>query len=227
MVVVIIRRLLLVLLLLPILSAAAGNRSILVLGDSLSAAYGIDQSAGWVALLRARLEQQKRGYRVINAGISGDTTHGGLTRLPAALERYHPEILIVELGGNDGLRGVPLAETRSNLAHIIDMAKRRGIQVLLIGVRLPPNYGAVFTERFQAMFHELARAEAIPLVPKLLAGVAEHPGLMQPDGIHPTAAAQPRLLANVWPQLKPLLLPAPHVPPMPAARHSPDPGRTP
>lgn len=220
-----IRRLLLVLLLLPTLPGGASDRSILVLGDSLSAAHGIDQDAGWVALLRSRLDQQGWGYRVVNASISGDTTQGGLTRLPAALDRHHPTILIVELGGNDGLRGIALAETRSNLAHIVHMAKRRGIRVLLIGVRLPPNYGAVFTKRFQALFHEVAQSTAIPLVPKLLAGVAEDWDLMQADGIHPTAAAQPRLLANVWPKLKPLLQPAPHAPPMPAAQHSPDPSQ--
>lgn len=223
--VVMIRRLLLVLLLLSALPAAASNRSILVFGDSLSAAHGIDQDAGWVALLRSRLDQQGWSYRVVNASISGDTTRGGLSRLPAALDRHHPAILIVELGGNDGLRGIPLAETRSNLAHIVRMAKHRDIRVLLIGVRLPPNYGAEFTERFQALFHEVARSAAIPLVPKLLAGVAEDRDFMQPDGIHPTAAAQPRLLANVWPKLKPLLQPAPHAPPRPAAQHSPDPSR--
>ena len=220
-----IRRLLLILLLLLALPAVASNRSILVLGDSLSAAHGIDQDAGWVALLRARLDQREWDYLVVNASISGDTTRGGLTRLPAALDRYQPEILIVELGGNDGLRGMPLTETRSNLVQIVRLAKDRGSRVLLVGVRLPPNYGAVFTERFQALFHAVARAEAVPLVPKLLAGVAENPDLMQPDGIHPTAAAQPRLLANVWPKLTPLLQPAPPAPPTPAARHSPDPSQ--
>lgn len=217
-----IRRLLIFLLLLLALPAVAGNRAILVLGDSLSAAHGIDQDAGWVALLRSRLDQQKWGYRVANASISGDTTHGGLTRLPAALDRYRPGLLIVELGGNDGLRGVPLRETRRNLSHIVEMAQERGIRVLLLGVRLPPNYGPVFTERFQAMYHDLAQQYDVPLVPRLLEEVATDPSLMQPDGIHPTAAAQPRLLANVWPQLKPLLRPAPHVPPTPAAQHSPD-----
>ncbi|EAR20244.1 probable esterase signal peptide protein [Nitrococcus mobilis Nb-231] len=223
--VVMIHRLLIVLLLLSALPARANERAILVLGDSLSAAHGINHNAGWVALLAARLAKQKWDYRVVNASISGDTTGGGLARLPAALDRYHPVILIVELGGNDGLRGIPLAEIRSHLGQIVRLAKHRGIRVLLIGVRLPPNYGTVFTERFQALFHEVAQAEAIPLVPKLLAGVAENPQLMQPDGIHPTAAAQPRLLANVWPKLKPLLQPTPHVPLPPAAQHSLDPNR--
>ncbi|MCO6442431.1 MAG: arylesterase [Nitrococcus mobilis] len=220
-----IHRLLIVLLLLLVLPARASERAILVLGDSLSAAHGIDQNAGWVALLAARLAKQNRDYRVVNASISGDTTGGGLARLPAALDRYHPDILIVELGGNDGLRGIPLAEIRSHLGQIVHQAKHRDIRVLLIGVRLPPNYGAIFTERFQALFHELAQTEAVPLVPKLLAGVAESPELMQPDGIHPTAAAQSRLLANVWPKLKPLLRPTPHVPLSPAVQHSPDPNR--
>lgn len=220
------RRLLVLLLLFSALPAAAAKPLILVLGDSLSAAHGIDRNAGWVALLRARLERQGRDYQVINASISGDTTRGGLTRAPAALDRYRPEILIVELGGNDGLRGLPLGETRQNLTRIVRMAKQRGIRVLLIGVRLPPNYGPEFTARFQSLFHEVAQAESVPLVPKLLAGIAEHPALMQADGIHPTAAAQPRLLANVWPMLRPLLQAAPHARSAPAAQPPPDPSRT-
>lgn len=214
-----------VLLLLPAVPAIASERVILVLGDSLSAAHGIVQEAGWVALLRERLGKQGWDYRVVNASVSGDTTGGGLARLPEALDRHHPAILIVELGGNDGLRGLPLAETQSNLTRIVHLAKRRGVRVLLLGVRLPPNYGKAFTERFQAMFHKVARAEEVRLVPKMLAGVAEDASLMQPDGIHPTAAAQPRLLANIWPKLTPLLQPASRGPSAPAVRHSPDPGR--
>ncbi|MDN5849015.1 MAG: arylesterase [Nitrococcus sp.] len=217
----------LLLCLLTVLPAAAAETVVMVLGDSLSAAYGIDREAGWVALLAKRLHNQGYEARVVNASISGDTSGGGLSRLPAALERHQPDVLIVELGGNDGLRGIPLQETRRNLSHIVAMAQQRGIRVLLLGVRLPPNYGAVFTERFQAMYRDLARQHDVPLVPRFLEHVATHPSLMQPDGIHPTAAAQPRLLANVWPKLKPLLQGAWHVPPMPAARRSPDPSRMP
>ena len=213
------------LLLLLAVPAIASDRVILVLGDSLSAAHGIDQDAGWVALLSARLDRHGWGYRVVNASVSGDTTGGGLARLPDALDRHDPAILIVELGGNDGLRGLPLAEIHGNLTRIVRLAERRGIRILLLGVRLPPNYGAGFTERFQALFQDVARTEDIPLVPKVLAGVAEDAELMQADGIHPTAAAQPRLLANVWPKLRGLLGPASRAPPTPAARHSPDPGR--
>lgn len=214
-----------ILLLLLAVPAIASDRVILVLGDSLSAAHGIDQDAGWVALLGARLDRHGWGYRVVNASVSGDTTGGGLARLPDALDRHDPAILIVELGGNDGLRGIPLAEIQANLTRIVRLAKRRGIRVLLLGVRLPPNYGAGFTERFQALFRDVARTEGIPLVPKVLAGVTEDAELMQADGIHPTTAAQPRLLANVWPKLRALLRPASRAPPAPAARHSPDPGR--
>lgn len=213
--------------LLTALPAAAAQTVVMVLGDSLSAAYGIDREAGWVALLAERLDSQGYEARVINASISGDTSGGGLSRLPAALERHQPDVLIVELGGNDGLRGIPLRETRHNLSQILEMAHKRGISVLLVGVRLPPNYGPLFTERFQAMYRDLAQQHEVALVPRLLQGVAAHPALMQPDGIHPTAAAQPRLLANVWPKLKPLLQGAPRVPPMPAPWRSADPSRMP
>lgn len=216
------RILLLLLCLLTVVPAAAAETVVMVLGDSLSAAYGIDREAGWVSLLAERLDRQGYEARVVNASITGDTSRGGLSRLPTALKRHHPDVLVIELGGNDGLRGVPLRETQRNLSHIVEMAQARGIRVLLLGVRLPPNYGPVFTERFQAMYHDLAQQHDVPLVPRLLEDVATDPSLMQPDGIHPTAAAQPRLLANVWPQLKPLLRPAPHVPPTPAAQHSPD-----
>lgn len=219
------RILALLLLLCAMAPIAAAETVVMVLGDSLSAAYGIDREAGWVALLAERLHRQGYAARVVNASITGNTTRAGLARLPAALKRYHPDILIVELGGNDGLRGIPLQETRRNLARIIEIAQGRGICVLLLGVRLPPNYGPVFTERFQAMYRHLAQRYDVPLVPRLLEGVATNPALMQPDGIHPTAAAQPLLLANVWPKLKPLLHSAPCAPPTPAAPRSPDPSR--
>ncbi len=179
--------------------------TILVLGDSLSAAYEIPREAGWVALLRERLTSRGHDAEVVNASITGDTTRGGRARLPAALERHDPDIVVIELGGNDGLRGLPLAETRRNLEAMVDAALGHGARVLLVGVRLPSNYGAAFIERFQQVFHDVAESRDIPLVPKFLKGVGGNRALMQDDGVHPNAAAQPRLLDNVWPQLAPLL----------------------
>jgi acyl-CoA thioesterase-1 len=184
----------------PIADAAATQR-ILVVGDSLSAGYGLERGDGWVALLRQRLARRDVDAEVVNASVSGDTTRGGLARLPAALDQHNPDVVIIELGGNDGLRGVPLSETGNNLSRMVGLARERNARVLLVGVRLPPNYGAAFVARFQEMFHSVAREHDIPLVPKLLAGVAEDPGLMQADGIHPNAAAQPKLLENVWGEL--------------------------
>ncbi len=185
--------------------AAAAQTTILVVGDSLSAAYGLDPADGWVALLRERLAARGFDTEVVNASISGDTTRGGRARLPDALRAHEPDVVIIELGGNDGLRGLPLAETRRNLETMVGNARQAGARVLLVGVRLPSNYGAAFIERFQQVFHEVASGADVPLVPKLLAGVGEHPELMQADGIHPNARAQPRLLDNVWPELSPLL----------------------
>lgn len=178
---------------------------ILVFGDSLSAGYGIDYSRGWVSLLAQRLERENFPHRVVNASISGETTQGGVSRLPAALDKHQPAIVILELGANDGLRGLPLFMLRANLAKLIGLAKQRGARVLLVGMRLPPNYGPRYTEDFADSYKALAKKEQVALVPFLLEGVADQRQLMQADNLHPTAEAQPQLLDNVWPQLVPLL----------------------
>lgn len=177
----------------------------MVLGDSLSTSYGFERERGWVSLLAQRLERTHPGYRVVNASISGETTSGARARLPEALERHRPDVVIVELGGNDGLRGIPLAETRRHLDAILEMLRERDITVLLAGMQLPPNYGPRYTEVFANMYRELAADTGVALVPFLLEGVATDAALMQSDGIHPRARAQPRILANVWPHLEPLL----------------------
>lgn len=184
---------------------AAAAPLILVLGDSLSAAYGLSRDQGWVELLAQRLRDRGFPHRVVNASISGETTAGGLTRLPALLERHQPEVVVVQLGANDGLRGFGFGEIESNLARIIAESREAGARVVLVGIRLPPNYGAAYTERFQAIFPAVAAREGTALVPRLLEGVAEDWDLMQPDGLHPLASAQSRLLENVWPTLVPLL----------------------
>ncbi|MDJ0741678.1 MAG: arylesterase [Gammaproteobacteria bacterium] len=200
-----------ILLLLPVaIPASAGTAAkILVVGDSLSAAYGIEQRRGWVALLQRRLDRRGIDYAVVNASITGDTTRGGLARLPAALERERPAILVIALGGNDGLRGFAPAQTRGNLARMIALGREAGARVLLLGVRLPENYGRAFGEKFHRVYRELADEFGVALVPFFLEGVAETRDLMQADGIHPGAAAQPRILQNVWEGLEPMLrLPA-------------------
>jgi acyl-CoA thioesterase-1 len=178
---------------------------ILVLGDSLSSAYGFDVQAGWVQLLQNRLDEQNAGYRVVNASISGDTTNGGATRLPSALEKHQPDVVVVELGGNDGLRGLPLSVTRENLERIIVESKNSGARVLLLGMRLPPNYGPAYTDAFHAIYRELADRHEVARVPFMLDDVGGVDGMMQADGIHPRAEVQPLVLENVWPYLKPLL----------------------
>lgn len=192
------------------LSGRAGTEPpvLLVLGDSLSAAYGIATESGWVSLLQHRLDERGLSYQVINASSSGETTAGGLSRLSALLETHRPQVLVIALGANDGLRGFAFETIRANLSRMIQLATGAGSRVLLAGIRLPPNYGAAYTEGFQAVFREVAAAEQVPLVPLLLAGV-EAFEMMQADGIHPSAAAQPRILDNVWPELEPLLKPAP------------------
>ncbi len=190
-------------LLCPALGWAAPT--ILVLGDSLSAAYGIDTREGWVSLLGNRLEDQGYPHRVANASISGETTRGGLTRLPELLERHEPALVVLELGGNDGLRGIAPAASKQHLAQMIELSQQSGAKVLLLGVQLPPNYGPAFTERFAAIFNELAESHDIALVPFMLEGIATDPQLMQADGIHPVAEAQPKILELVWPELEPLL----------------------
>lgn len=197
-------------LLLPGLASAAER--ILVVGDSLSAAYGIDKRLGWVSLLQQRLDDTRSGARVINASITGDTTRGGLARLPAALARERPDIVVIALGGNDGLRGFAPAQTRDNLRGMIDASRAHGASVLLLGIKLPANYGRVFGEKFHRVYRELADATRVALVPFFLAGVAETRELMQADGIHPAAAAQPAILENVWEHLAPMLAPDPAQP---------------
>ena len=188
----------------PIVSHATGT--ILVMGDSLSAAYGIDKQRGWVALLQQRLQQQSLGYQVVNASISGDTTRGGLSRLPAALRRESPAVLVLALGANDGLRGFTPERTRDNLRMMIEQARNAGASVLLLGIKLPANYGSVYGEKFHRVYLDLANEEEVHLVPFFLEGVAETRELMQADGIHPGVQAQPRILDNVWAGLAPLLI---------------------
>jgi acyl-CoA thioesterase-1 len=192
------------------LSGRAGSQppALLVLGDSLSAAYGIATEAGWVSLLQRRVEERGLEFQVVNASTSGETTAGGLSRLPGLLETHRPQVLVIALGANDGLRGFAFETVRTNLSRMIQLATEAGSRVLLAGIRLPPNYGAAYTEGFQAVFREVAAAEQVPLVPLLLAGV-EGFEMMQADGIHPSAAAQPRILDNVWAELEPLLKPTP------------------
>lgn len=174
----------------------------LVVGDSISAAFGLDTAQGWVALLQKRLDQQGRSIQVVNASISGDTSAGGLARLPALLAKHRPALVMIELGGNDGLRGTPLTQLQQNLAGMISASQTSGAQVLLLGMRLPPNYGKRYTEGFAGVYEQLAATHQVPLLPFFLEGVGGVPGLMQADGIHPTADAQPRLLDNLWPLLE-------------------------
>lgn len=185
--------------------ATPDQHTLLILGDSLSASYGIDQKSGWVSLLAERLRQQKIPAKVINAAISGDTTAGGLSRLGPALQTHHPDLLLLELGGNDGLRGLPIKTMHDNLASIIDQAHASGANVLLLGIRVPPNYGKRYTDAFEKVYVDLAREKNIPLVPFILKDVANHAELMQDDSIHPTAEAQQQVLDNIWPTLQPLL----------------------
>ncbi len=178
---------------------------LLVLGDSLSAGYGIDRATGWVELLRARLEEEGYPHRVVNASISGDTSRGGRERLPKLLERHRPTVVVIELGGNDGLRGIGAEELTANLAAMVETARGAGARILLVGMRLPPNYGPTFTERFHAVYQEVADAHGTARVPFLLEGVALRAEWMQPDGLHPRAEGQPTMLENIWPELQPLL----------------------
>jgi acyl-CoA thioesterase-1 len=179
---------------------------ILVFGDSISAGYGLARvEQGWVELLKTRLKQQGYGYQVVNASVSGETTAGGLARLPRALELHRPGIVILELGGNDGLRALPIAQMRANLTQMATLAGAAGAKVLLLGMRMPPNYGPQYTEQFAMVFSDLAREKKISLVPFLLTDIALTSTLLQGDDIHPNALGQPVLLENVWPQLKPLL----------------------
>lgn len=184
------------------LVAIAAPGPVLVLGDSLAAAYGIRTDEGWVSLLRTRLQQASPPREVVNAAISGETTAGGLARLPKLLAEHKPALVVVELGANDALRGLPLAAPRENLTRIITLSTQAGARVLLLGIEIPTNYGPQYRDGLRAMYRDLAAEFKLPLVPFLLDGVALDPDLMQADGLHPTAAAQPKLLDNVWPTLQ-------------------------
>ncbi|WP_017901869.1 arylesterase [Pseudomonas asplenii] len=184
-------------------NAAAGT--VLIVGDSISAAFGLDTRVGWVALLEKRLRDEGFKDKVVNASISGDTSAGGQARLPALLAQHKPELVIIELGGNDGLRGQLPTQLKQNLASMIDDSRASGARVLLLGMQLPPNYGARYTKAFAEVYPALAEEKNVALVPFFLEGVGGHPELMQADGIHPAAAGQDKLLNNVWPTLKPLL----------------------
>ena len=184
---------------------AAFAGTVLVVGDSISAAFGLDTRQGWVALLEQRLNEEGFTHKVVNASISGDTSAGGAARLPALLTEHQPELVIVELGGNDGLRGQPPVQLQQNLAAMVQQSQKIGAKVLILGMQLPPNYGVRYTTAFADVFPKVANETGSALVPFMLEGVGGVPGLMQSDGIHPTAEAQPRLLDNVWPTLKPLL----------------------
>lgn len=183
--------------------AAAGT--VLVVGDSISAALGLETSQGWVSLLQKKLDSERIDHRVVNASISGDTSAGGAARLPALLGEHKPEVVIIELGGNDGLRGQPPAQLQQNLASMVEQSRQAGAKVLVLGMRLPPNYGKRYTDAFARVFNDVAKEQQVPLVPFFLEGVGGVEGMMQADGIHPAAGAQPKLLENVWPSLQPLL----------------------
>ncbi len=185
--------------------AAAPSSVLLVVGDSISAGYGLPKGTGWVDLLAARIQAQRLPFRVINASITGDTTAGGRARLPALLAQHKPAIVVVELGGNDGLRGGNLKATKDNLDAMIADVQKSGARALLVGMRLPPNYGPAYTREFDAMYGDVARVRHAALVPFLFAGFGESSEWFQPDRIHPTAAAQTMLLDNVWPELAPLM----------------------
>jgi acyl-CoA thioesterase I len=188
------------------ISARADSAAILVFGDSISAGYGLaDVETGWVSLLRTKLHHEGYGYRVINASVSGETTAGGLARLPRALALHHPQLVILELGGNDGLRALPIEAMRANLAKMVSLSRAAGASVLLLGMRIPPNYGPEYTEQFRSTYMSLGKELKVPVLPFLLNDIALNPALMQADGVHPNVLGQPRLLANVWPVLEPLL----------------------
>lgn len=184
---------------------ALAQNTILIVGNSLSAGYGIDPKQGWVSLLEKRLQEKNYSFRVINASISGDTLSNGLQRLPNALTTYHPQITIIELGANDGLRGLQIAQIKSNLDQIIQLAKNANSKVLVLGIRLPPNFGMAYTQQFQQLFLDLQKRDDISVIPLFMAGVDENEKLIQPDRLHPTVDAQIILLNTIWPDLEKLL----------------------
>ncbi|MBQ5945887.1 arylesterase [Massilia sp. ST3] len=186
-------------------SAYSAPKTVLVVGDSLSAEYGIARGAGWVALLEQKLKAEKIQARVVNASISGETTSGGRARLPALLGQHRPDIVVIELGANDGLRGLPVASADANLRAMVAMAKEKKAEVLLVGMRMPPNYGRAYTEKFFGMFKQVSTDTRSPLVPFMLEGVADKPALFQQDRLHPLAAAHPIILSNIWPAFASLI----------------------
>jgi acyl-CoA thioesterase-1 len=186
-------------------SAYSAPKTVLVLGDSLSAEYGLARGAGWVALLEQKLKAEKIDARIVNASISGETTSGGRARLPALLNQHKPQIVVIELGANDGLRGLPVAAAEANLRQMASMSQKQDAKVMLIGMRMPPNYGRAYTERFFNMYENLAKEVKAPLVPFMLEGVADKPALFQADRLHPNADAHPIILNNIWPTFKALI----------------------
>jgi len=189
--------------------AAGADRTVLVFGDSLSAAYGLATSQGWVSLLGERIAREKLAWRVVNASVSGETTAGGLRRLPEDLKRHRPSLVVIALGANDGLRGQPVAAARANLEEMIRLARAARAQPVLVGLMIPPNYGIDYAREFRELYPGLAKRARVPLVPFLLDGIADRRELFQPDQLHPSAAAQPLILDNVWPTIAPLLRRAP------------------
>jgi acyl-CoA thioesterase-1 len=186
-------------------SAYSAPKTVLVVGDSLSAEYGLARGAGWVALMEQRAREEKLAADVINASVSGETTSGGRSRLPALLQRHRPDVVVIELGANDGLRGLPVAAAEANLRAMLDASRQAGAKVLLVGMRMPPNYGRDYADRFFAMYRTLSKENKVALAPFMLDGVADKAELFQADRLHPLAAAHPIILANIWPHLQPIL----------------------
>ncbi len=186
-------------------SAYSAPKTVLVVGDSLSAEYGIARGAGWVSLLEQKLKAEKVEARVVNASISGETTSGGRARLPALLGQHRPDIVVIELGANDGLRGLPVSSAEANLRAMVAMARDKKAEVLLVGMRMPPNYGRAYTEKFFDMFKKVSAETRSPLVPFMLEGVADKPAMFQQDRLHPLADAHPIILSNIWPQFASLI----------------------
>lgn len=186
-------------------TAYSAPKTVLVVGDSLSAEYGLNRGSGWVALLEQKLKSEKIDANIVNASISGETTSGGRARLPALLSQHKPQVVVIELGANDGLRGLPVASAQANLRSMVDLAKQNKAKVLLVGMRMPPNYGRAYTEKFFGMYKDISSQTKSPLVPFMLEGVADKPTLFQQDRLHPLAEAHPIILANIWPQFSALI----------------------
>jgi acyl-CoA thioesterase-1 len=186
-------------------SAYSAPKTVLVVGDSLSAEYGLARGTGWVALLDQKLKAQKIDAAIVNASVSGETTSGGLTRLPALLSQHKPDVVVIELGANDGLRGLPVASAEANLRSMVTLAQKNHARVMLVGMRMPPNYGRAYTDKFFGMYKEVSTELEAPLVPFMLEGVAQVPAMFQADRLHPLATAHPTILANIWPTFSALI----------------------